>query len=162
MEDETMNDMDPEEDEVDENVQEMLDVRANLRHVGSDGDGGKNNNSIVTKLNKDINKNNNNRSNNNSNLSYVGNEKNDNNNSDNKPSVDGGKNNDINNKNTSKNNHTKSTDNKSLYAPRTLKPKSKEREWKSKSLHSIFTPRDETETDIDSVDDNELTDIFKR
>ena len=96
MEDETMNDLDPAEDKMDENVQEMLDVRANLRHV-EDG--------------KKTNKNS-------------------------KPSPP------------------------KLYAPRKLKPKSKDREWKSKSLHSIFT--DHTETDIDNVDDKELMDILKR
>jgi len=39
MEDETMNNMDPDvEDKVHENVQEMLEVRAHLRHIGDDGD----------------------------------------------------------------------------------------------------------------------------
>ena len=191
MDDETMNDMDPEDDEIDENVQEMLDVRANLRRVSS-GDGGRNAKNGVDnnrnldggkrKINKTDSTNNSNniksqdagkinktdsKTNNNSNLQSVWDSNNDN--SSKNKSQDSGKNNDNKTDNQTIKSNTKSnvkdnssTNNKSLYAPKKLKPKSKDREWKSKSLHSIFTPRDDTETDIDSVDDNELTDIFKR
>ena len=164
-----MNDMDPEDDEIDENVQEMLDVRANLRRVSS-GDGGRNaKNRVDNNRNQDAGKINKTDStnNNNSNLQSVWDSNNDN--SSKNKSQDSGKNNDNKTDNQTIKSNTKSnvkdnssTNNKSLYAPKKLKPKSKDREWKSKSLHSIFTPRDDTETDIDSVDDNELTDIFKR
>ena len=137
MDDETMNDMDPEDDEIDENVQEMLDVRANLRRVSS-GDGGRNaKNGVDNNRNLDggkrkINKTDStNNSNNNSNLQSVWDSNNDN--SSKNKSQDSGKNNDNKTDNQTIKSNTKSnvkdnssTNNKSLYAPKKLKPKSKD------------------------------------
>ena len=102
IEDEFLDGLDPEEDKIHENVQEMLDIRASLRPV-DDGDKAP---KKLTTL---------------------------------RPVDDG--------------------DNK--VSPRKMKRGDKGREWKSKSLHSIFSTN-QMETDIDDVNEQELLNIMKK
>uniref|UniRef100_A0A7M5UNX0 Apical junction molecule ajm1 alpha/beta domain-containing protein n=1 Tax=Clytia hemisphaerica TaxID=252671 RepID=A0A7M5UNX0_9CNID len=101
MEDEFLDGLDPEEDKIHQDVQEMLDVRGSLRSVDDVDKAPK---KLTTLRSKD----------------------------------DG--------------------DNK--VSPRRLKKGDKGREWKSKSLHSIFST-DQMETDIDNINEQELVSIMK-
>lgn len=145
MDDETMDDLDPHQDEVDKNVKEMLDVRANLRRV----DDGDNKSSVDTiKLSGERNR-----------KTSHGDTKNP---AATTPPPTKAKPNTRNTVTKNDGDNKPYRDNKStlITSPRLLKTISKGREWKSRSLHSIFSA-DQTETDIDSVDDNELMDILK-